>query len=484
MHCSRSLILIGLISFIISAQQAEQGIFYESDSPQSLGRQAFDAVQELNTSHLRQIMQTAVSRWRNQPEQFLEFINTRGKDDWTMLMIATALDSPERLEIIIDATEHGLGQNPTLIAKVLNAKNKFGENVFFIATDFKSVRAVRFLLDQASLIFKNHKQLFYDFIATPETEDAWTPLMNMAFNSAEDGIHATVEKAAVILGQDSPEFDKFINAENLYHENPLSLALDEREIFYLEKHGAHMPQRIKDDAFWRKHSMGKRLLHIVKHSKAKKALIELLEQFAKEFPDDNNGYFHFLTMRDEGGWTAFMNAAAEGNKEFVDIIYKAAKEYFKDRPDWLLYLFLTNDVHGRTPLHLAVTRKHYDIAKMLIETYKQDIKNDKRLFTQLMSYHSELNGFSPFLKAAYNSENDELSRNMLILFLKNAQEVFGLNNAWFDHFINFRDFNGYTALTYVMVPTLRELLKQYGAFDPLDPQYPTRKFIPPRFYAY
>jgi ankyrin repeat protein len=139
-------------------------------------------------------------------------------------------------------------------------------------------------------------------------------------------------------------------------------------------------------------------------------------------------------------------------------------------------LLITADIHGRTPLHIAITRKHYKIIEEILKLQKEVSGNSKTLFAQFINYPNELTDFTPFIKASYISENTKASKALLQLFLSRAKEVFGLNNAWFNRFINHRDLNGYTALSYVSVPELRDLLIKYGARDPLDPKYPPHLF--------
>jgi ankyrin repeat protein len=461
-----------LIYFLFIALHVWQS--YSQTSPEQLAKTAYQALQELSIDKARTIINQAVARFKNNPEAFLKFINTI-EDDWTMLMLATALDDAQRINMIIDAAVSVFGNNTTYLTKMLSAQNQFGETAMFTAGDYNNLRALRLLLERGKTLLHTDKKGFLQFINTAEKADLWTPLMAITYANANRALHAIINAATEVLGVDSPEFAQFINAENIYYENALSLTLDERSIHLLKQHGARPASKQIDEIRKEWHSMGKQLLHVVKHMKATKELQKILDAFAEKYPNDYNGYFHFVTTRDEAGWTAFMNAVASGNLEFMDILFYAAKKYYHNNPDWQLYILMSADIHGRISLHLAIARHHYAVVERLLAMHKELLGNDKTYYIQLINYQNELAGFTPLINATYISENNEESRNLIILLLKRSEEVFGLNNAWYNSFINRTDFNNYTALTYVTVPTLRALLKRYGARDPLEPIYPRDK---------
>ena len=145
------------------------------------------------------------------------------------------------------------------------------------------------------------------------------------------------------------------------------------------------------------------------------------------------------------------------------MILSVANEFFKNEKVWVAFIMNNCDVHGRTAWHLAISRRHLNIIKMLIKTQKEIAGNRKKPFLRFITHSTELNGFTPLIAAAYESSDESITFTIIRLLVERAVEVLGKGSREFNSFINRKDYDGYTALDYAITPKVHAFLKSYGA---------------------
>lgn len=427
------------------------------------GTTLINAIQERSIAATRNVLRKMSNMYKSDPENFAHCVNTHLSDGSTALMFAASLDSTERLSLLLNTLTALLKSNPDMARRVLNAQDNHGKSALYYAAERKNVKATRMLLNTAKILFKNNPAYFFNFLMLHTEHTHWTPLMNAIFQSSSSTAEALIHEAQSFLGEESKEFKDFINAEDIYGRTALELAIEPWDRLLLLRHGAQKKTKIITDRLHEiQKKMGQKLLHYASHLGHESDLKNIFQEAKRIFHDDEKYYFLFMTTRDQAGWTALMNASADGHDRYIELLMQAIKDYFQDDQMAIMVLNLT-DIHGRSALQLAIQRHHFKTIKALIENEKKAFGNNKTLFMRFINEHGEINGFTPLIAAAEISTDDEISLNVIKLLVERAKEVLTPPSLYFDEFINARDFDGKTALAYANNKYISAYLKANGA---------------------
>ncbi|MGE0206794.1 MAG: ankyrin repeat domain-containing protein, partial [Candidatus Babeliales bacterium] len=345
--------------------------------------------------------------------------------------------------------------------------------------------ALKMLLERASRWFANDPKLYFEYLAKQESLLAWTPLHGAAYGSFSEGIALLITAAKKMFDSRSEEFKAFINLKDNFGRTPLNLCFEIWDRLYIAKHGgiASFVPELEDSyhAILKKDLLkyaaysgfNKELNEVLRHGiqlysqpsykRNTRRLQGVLQEAGLAYDFSRKEFLDFITARDEAGWSPLMNAAADGNAEYVELILRAANAFYKDDKVWVAFIMNNNDTHGRTVWHIAISRRHLDVVKALIRVQKEIAGNRKKPFLRLATHRTELNGFTPLIAAVYESADDNVTFAIIKLLVERAAEVLGKGSREFLSFINRKDYNGYTALSYAVTPRIQKFLKEYGA---------------------
>jgi ankyrin repeat protein len=361
--------------------------------------------------------------------------------------------------------------------QIVNLQDVHGRTPLFIAAERREIAIVNLLLNKVKYALKGNKELFFKFLNTSENHMNWTPLMVATYDSASRIIELILKAAQEVLGKNSEYYQAFINARGSFGRSSTTLTVDPSDRWLLLEYGARDDVDLDDPQTKELKAIGGELLKLASDDGHEAQMKKLFENFSTNFKDNYQAFLYILTGRDEGGWTALMNAASDGNVNYITQIVTAAADFFKkdvvtallkkgivrDDTVWVSILLNNADVHGRTALHLAIERRHASAVKELLAMHKKVFGDDRRTFNRFMNNRTELNGFTPLLLAAYVSSDDQQSFDTIKMIVDRALEVFHKDSVDYERFMNATDLDGQTALSYVVSPRIRAFLKGHGA---------------------
>lgn len=405
---------------------------------------------------------------------------------WPPLMWAVALDDIQKLKILLEEIDQRFGRDPKALLYAMTQQDWAGRTPLYLAVEWINPASLIMIIEYAKKWFALYPDLFFKFITKPEGLLHWSPLNSAMNASFSDAVQLLVETAKKILGKKSKNFNDFINFEDTFGRTPLSLGIEPWDNIFISNNGGH--KGIAEKLETKHHEKLKK--ELLKYSEFRGFRMQLgevlrageeeeidssefrentqrlkgvLQRAGKMYFDKDRLFLDFVTVRDHAGWSPLMNAAADGNSEYVDLILSAANEFFKNEKVWVAFIMNNCDIHGRTVWHLAISRRHLNIIKTLIEVQKQIAGNRKKPFLRLMTHKTELNGFTPLITAAYESSDQDVTFAIIRLLVERAAEVLGKGTYEFNSFINRKDYDGFSALDYATTPRIRSFLKSYGA---------------------
>ncbi|MBI2774466.1 ankyrin repeat domain-containing protein [Candidatus Dependentiae bacterium] len=478
------------------AQNVPVGDYYEGGSaPQiNLGRvaptltpaeeirinkQFVEAVHKKDPAILQKLLNESVVRGKRNPAEFVKFMTLPDASGWTPFMHAVEIGDPSRLNMFMDAFQKVLANDTASLLKIVNFQDVHGRTALHLAAERRQNDEARLLLKRFVEFFKNDKKSFFEILNNRDRHLGWTPLMAATYDSASEIIEAILKAAAQVLGVGTEYYNDVLNARGSFGRSAILLSIAPRDRWLLLQYGARDDVEPQDPLTKDLKTMGLKFLHYASHDGHEQDIEEFFQTLAEKYPENYQAFLFVLTARDEGGWTALMNAAADGNAEYVRIILSNAHKLFKtdtarvatpgregerqEDPLWFSLVLNNADVHGRTSLHLAIARRHFDAFKTLLSIEKDYLGNDRRTFNRFINHRTELNGFTPLLLAAFRSADDELSLDMIKILVERTLGAMGRDSIDYERFINARDLDRQSSVAYALSPRIRDYLKKNGA---------------------
>jgi ankyrin repeat protein len=437
------------------------------------------AVHKKDITDLKKLIDATVELGKRNRELFIKIMTIPDASGWTSFMHSIEIGDLPRINLFIDAFQKVLGNDTKRILEIVNYQDVHGRTALHLAAERRQNEVAIDLMKRFGEIFANDKKSFFEILNNRDRHLGWTPLMAATYDSASEIMLVLLKQAAKRLGRDSDYYQDFINARGFFGQSAVLLSIDPRDRWMLLHYGARDDVEPQDPLSKELKILGLKFLHYASHEGHEEDMKSFFQTLAIRYPENYQAILYVLTARDEGGWTALMNASADGNAKYVDMILEGTYNLFKTDtarvatpghegerqadPLWFSLVLNNADVHGRTSIHLAIARRHLDVFDTLLSTEKKFLGNDRRTFNRFINHRTELNGFTPLLLAAFRSSDDELSYLMIKMLVDRTLEAAGKDSIDYERFINAKDFDKQTPLAYVVSPRIQAFLKARGA---------------------
>lgn len=443
---------------------------------EQLGMQLLDAAKEFNPDRFNALFRRIENEYLGDKQDFLRIMQTVDQDGYNVLMFSALIGDLTRLAWLLYVVKKILGPQPELVYELFKPKVQ-EENLLGLGVYNADRRIVNLILTYAIDLLDHRPDLFYLFINAGESGEGWKPLVDASDDALSEIIKMMVISAKKVLGFKSELFEKFINAEDAGSFTALKVAQSFDDILFLRNNGAiekgkaEKGTKFEESLRYRRAlSLGKKMIEASNRSDFK-AFKDTLNLTLNEFKGDESALYTFFYARDDAGWNVLIHTAADGQYEYIKLVLEAIEKSFKDKT--LKSLIISNvDFEGRTALHLAIARRHFDIAHLLMKTL-MDYSKDKPLLYTLINSPDQLSGFTPFMFLVYiTGEYDPPAFEFLQHMLQHLASFFNRNSRIFGRIINTRDYNGWNVLAYASGHKVSRLLQSYGAIDVPETRIP------------
>lgn len=271
---------------------------------------------------------------------------------------------------------------------------------------------------------------------------------------------AVVIIAEKVLGKDSEEYEKFINAEDATGATPLAYAyFNIRHRKFLVEHGATIIHKTKKD-IEEARQIGLDLIEAIREDRFS-SVQRIVSAALEKYKDKPKLFFEIFMVRSSGGWDPLMHAVAL-SYDYTAFILHLIERYFENDEE-SVYAILRNVAQdGRGSLIISILRRNFETSKLLIRKIVDYAPTKFYLYT-LMNLRTYVKGFTPLLGAVdFSSYRDEFFEIIKIL-IETVATPFGKNSRAIDLFVNTHDLDGFPPLAYATSPKITEILLSYGA---------------------
>ncbi len=427
----------------------------------------FFKAQNLKDQRLfKKIMSDVGKKYKNDKKAYYTFITKKNDDGMTPLMIASVTFDTEQVIFLLDEIAKYYGNKKTSedkkqIFNYLDSRGPEGNSAFFFATQNGDYKTIKAMIKRVPKMLDD-KQLFLKFLTATTYSDKWTPLHWLVYDGATQTLEYLVTSAEKILGKHSPEFDAFINPINEDGGTPLNYALKGNNRKFLLEQGANTIHPFNQD-IQDARALSTQFLEAL-HDAAFGKMQKIMYQAQEKFQSNPNLFYEFITAKDDAGWDLLMHAVTQGRYEYVAFILYATEKYFHNKSQYIYDVLSSVAIDGNSPLLLAILRRNFEIAKLLIEKIKKYSKN-KYFFYMIMNTTNYPKGLTPlFATVFFGSDKDEFYDTSKLI-LESIAERFGKVSHVMDLFVNKRNLDGFTALSYASSDKLKKLLREYGGHE-------------------
>lgn len=433
---------------------------------ESLGEQLLATAKENAPDKFKKLVQQIVRQYRSNHKELFKILDTRDDHYLNILFFTTLIGDLENMSVIFDALKEGFGNDTMWLFRYLNTRDKTGRNLLSAAEYNANHRTMELVLMRVIELIGHDHELFFKFMTAGDYEHNWKAVIDASEDSESRNLEMMVKLTEKILGEESVFFKQFINTSDSEGDTPINSAQTPETRFFLERYGAIMTKPADQTPEVEKAiEYGHKLIEASNLGNFKE-FKKIIDTALEEFQDQQHLIYHILYAKDDAGWNVIIHTAADGQYKYLKLLLALIKKYFAaDEKELKSIILASTDFEGRTSLHMAINRRHYKVARLLVETYIEHGVNKPMIFA-VLNTPNELNGFTPFMNAVYGVyQFDHDAYEFVKYMIQKAENYFGRDSRMFWLFLNARDYNGWTPLDYAADKQIEELLKSYSAIN-------------------
>lgn len=443
-----------------------EGNFNQAFIPDIKKTTYFKAQNLKDQTLFKKLMIDARKRYKNDRKAYFTFLTKKNDDGMTAMMIASVTSDTNQVAFLLKEVEKYYGKQKTdeekkQIFDYLDSRDPDGNSALFFIAQNADYDTLKVVMKWAPKLLDN-KELFLKLLTATIYSNKWTPLHWLVYDAATKSLEYFVTKAEKVLGKHSSEFDAFINAQNEDGGTPLNYAIKANNRKFLIEHGATIIHPL-NQAILDAQALSAQFVDAL-HDGAFGKMQKIMYQAQEQYRSNPDLFYEFITAKDDAGWDPLMHAVTQGRYEYVAFILYATEKFFHNKPLYIYNVLGSVAADGNCSLLLAILRRSFEIAKLLIEKVKKYSKN-KYYFYMVMNTTNYAKGLTPlFATVFFGSDKDEFY-DITKLILESVAERFGKNSHIMDLFVNIRNLDGFTALSYASSARLIKLLEEYGAHE-------------------
>lgn len=425
---------------------------------QELGYELLYSLYIINPEKLTNTLKTAMKEFRDDHKAFTEFLNTRNNCGFTALMHTVMYGDIGYMDRILETMRTVYGTDVQEIYNVLNATDSRNRNVLMLAAMFSNNQSFTTFITNGLSLLQSNKQLYFKTVNMQDQQFGMTSLDYAIIHSSYQNVNALVTQVKNVLGEDSSEFNNFLNIPDKYGILALSYVAYIQTKSLLTKLGAKESTRVNPQVF-QILQFGYQLSNaiidknideatkLIKRIKDVKIMRLRLGSLLIRRIDGNNLLFHALEI---------------DNDDFFQFILTSAEKMFIADPELIFWILNSVDINGFNPLNYALSRRKFNKIKLLLDAAYRHA-NIRESYFQFINCPDNLLGFTPLINAGYKTgglESDAYYETIKYM-IDQAKYIFGHDTRPFYLFINAKDDQGNNVLNYINkrdTPNLYKLL--------------------------
>jgi len=186
---------------------------------------------------------------RSQDDEFFEkLLNIRDRHGWNILMSYIVDGDIQAMKKLFKLIETYYVDDAQDMYNFLSATDNDNRTALFLAVQRKSHAMVEIILEKMEKYFKDYPELYAKIVHKHEDNNHWTPLLMAAYNDHYSCVEILITSAARILGENSKEFDSFINAQDNFGDNAFNYAKSYGRRL-LQQYGAEVESALTRQAY-------------------------------------------------------------------------------------------------------------------------------------------------------------------------------------------------------------------------------------------
>lgn len=450
-------------STVAGAQNFKGAVGYATPSDKNV---IFKAQNLKDQELFQRILIDERTRNKNNKRGYYTFLTQKNDDGMTILMVASALFDYKQVITILDEIAKFYGNKKTKedreqIFNFLDTRDPLGNSAFYFSTQNGDYNTIKAFMERVPTLLDD-KDLLLKFLNASVYNDKWTSLHWLTYDGAVRPLKLVVTTAEKFLGKHSTQYDEFINAQTEDNGTPLSYALTPDVRKFLIDNGGTILQPLAPEIA-EAHALSQQFVEVM-HDSAFGKMQKIMFQAEEKYKDKPDTFFEFITAKDESGWDMLMHAVGQGRYEYVAFILYSIEKFLHNKTQLIYDALSSVSIEGQSSLITAILRRSFDIAKLLIEKTKQYAKN-RYLFYMIMNTTVYTKGLTPLLATVFFSSDKDEFYDVTQLILEVIAERFGKYSHTMDLFVNKRNNDGFTALSYASSEKLKKLLIDYGAHE-------------------
>lgn len=433
---------------------------------EKIGKKLHTAQDMRNQKTFNTMLEHAAQQYHHYDE-FFAFFKVPDELNMCTLARAVALADTEQITKMFECLKKYISRNQISQKQIFDLLNIQDESqsqfhILILSVQVRSYAALKALLEGITNILHD-QDLLFQLMTARSPSFGFPPLTLITHAGAIQLLELFIEYAKKMFGRKTTMYSNFINAVDRQGNTALHYAIRPTNRKILIDNGSiELGASSNTDKEF--HALSTQLIDSMESNELGR-MQRIILSAEKKYADDKIKFFLFITTKDDEGWSVLTHAAANNVQEYIAFILYTVERMFHDKPEIMFALISNVNLDGQTVLVTAIVRRYFELAQYLLEKMEKYQKNKYLLFSTLNS-PAYIKGLTPILSTVFYSSDNEEFYDITHLLLETIEKRFGKDSRAMDLFVNYRDLDGFTPLTYTLsTPKLHKLLLSYGAHE-------------------